>query len=1493
MRIVIDLQGAQTESRFRGIGRYSLSLVTAMAKNARNHEIWLVLNAAFPQSILEIRQEFNGLIPPERIKIFNTSTHVSENNPKNSNRARAAEKIREYFIKNLKPDMVLLTSLFEGFIDDAVTSIGSFSSDIPTAVILYDLIPLLYPSDYLSQDTQAHFYKRKIQSLKNADLLLAISDYSKQSAINTLGFTPEKIVNISTAIEPFFKPCNLQPEEIKALRQEYGITRKIILYVPGGFDARKNIINLLIAYNLLPKKIRSEYQLVITSRMIEESRYHVEKNCRELKFAKDEVILTNYMPNEKLRTLYNLATLFVFPSVCEGFGLPILEAMACGVAVIGSNNSSIPEVIDYNDALFDANSPQSIADKMKQVLQDELFRIQLQKNGREQAKRFSWEESAKRAFDALEKQYETVSHKTNNTFKLNSLNKIKPRLAFVSPLPPERTGIADYSAELIPELLQFFDIELITDQLNIKLPKSLSNLSCHTTKWFNANASCYDRIIYHIGNSPFHSHMLNLLKQHPGVVVLHDFFLSSMLAYEQATGHMPDIWIKHLLHSHGYGAIQQHYNAINNGGIDQAKNLYPCNLEVIQNARGIIVHSNYSKQLASQWYGTHIANDWNIIQLLRTTAESTSRENARKALGINENAFLVCSFGLIDPTKLSHRLVQTWLASKLQANENCELILVGENHGGEYGKSIIDTIHNSSCQNKIRITGWVEKDIYELYLQAADVGVQLRTMSRGETSAAVLDCMNYSLATIINAHGSMAELPSHTAWLLADEFNDEDLISALETLWQDVKKRQQLASYAREYIHSQHSPKKCARQYAEVIEAIYQNTNVHDLVKSIATLDHTTTTNTDLIRISQAISASCKPETTPRQLLIDVTTITHTDLKCGIERVVRAQLLEFIKNPPAGYRVEPIYLSNTGDSWHYRYACQYTLKLLGINTYSNSADLPVDVSSDDVFYGLDYAPTEIIQAARSGLFTHWRSLGISINILVYDLLPTVKPQFFPPNANQIHTDWLREISSFADQLIGISYSVVDELYQWLEENPALRSQPLKLCAAPLGADLIASAPSLGLPSSAIVTLKKIKQACSFLMVGTIEPRKGHLQILEAFEHLWQQGHPVTLVIVGKEGWKQLPNHQRRTIPTIIKKLSHHPELGKRLIWIQDASDEYLQEIYLASTCFVSASEGEGFGLPLIEAARYGLPIISRDLPVFKEIAQDNAAYFKGQDSTDLADFIKHWLKLYSHGTIPMSNNIKWNTWEQNAEKVKSILLNQTSGRVWAPLNVKRKALDDHLHLIHAARVEMVNTLLPSGDFILDLGGANSPLYKMNYPHSFKKLTLIDLPVDERHEYYKDIVVDDDCKSGQVVIRYTDMTTLEDIQDNSVDFVWSGQSIEHVPYEKAIRMCQEVYRVLKKGGAFCLDTPNRYLTQIHTRPIGGGFIHPEHFIEYFPEQLKEILAKAGFLIKNALGICEMPETVATNQFQYSDFMFGKKITDNIKNSYIQFFHCEKI
>ncbi|KYP79849.1 glycosyltransferase family 4 protein [Ferroacidibacillus organovorans] len=219
--------------------------------------------------------------------------------------------------------------------------------------------------------------------------------------------------------------------------------------------------------------------------------------------------------------------------------------------------------------------------------------------------------------------------------------------------------------------------------------------------------------------------------------------------------------------------------------------------------------------------------------------------------------------------------------------------------------------------------------------------------------------------------------------------------------------------------------------------------------------------------------------------------------------------------------------------------------------------------------------------------------------------------------------------------------------KWLHDNGTERLRPYKITWSHLGADVENSIPSMGLPNNADQNLTNIYRRKSFLMVGTVEPRKGYMQTVLAFERLWAEEIDVNLIIVGKQGWM---------VETLIEKIRKHPELNRRLLWLEGISDEYLEKIYSSSTCLIAASEGEGFGLPLIEAAQHKLPIIARDIPVFREVAEEHAFYFHGKDPIDLAYAIKDWIKLYDQDMHPKSDDMHWLTWKEAAKNMLDILL---------------------------------------------------------------------------------------------------------------------------------------------------------------------------------------------------------------------------------------------
>jgi glycosyltransferase involved in cell wall biosynthesis len=173
------------------------------------------------------------------------------------------------------------------------------------------------------------------------------------------------------------------------------------------------------------------------------------------------------------------------------------------------------------------------------------------------------------------------------------------------------------------------------------------------------------------------------------------------------------------------------------------------------------------------------------------------------------------------------------------------------------------------------------------------------------------------------------------------------------------------------------------------------------------------------------------------------------------------------------------------------------------------------------------------------------------------------------------------------------------------------------------------------------------------MVGTLEPRKGYLQAIEAFTQLWENGVDVNLVIVGRAGWQQLPPDQQRSIPQLLARLANHPEKGRRLFWLDGPSDEFLELIYSSVNGLLAASEDEGFGLPLIEAAQKGLPILARDIPVFREVATQNACYFTADDPQQLAAAVVRWVEK---GFQPPSTDMAWLTWQQSAANLQHLLL---------------------------------------------------------------------------------------------------------------------------------------------------------------------------------------------------------------------------------------------
>lgn len=263
------------------------------------------------------------------------------------------------------------------------------------AITLHDIIPLRMP-ETVSDRYLRIFNEELPKMLKNCEGIITVSEFSKEDISKEFNFPKDKIYVTHLAAEDIYKPMDKFICK-NLLKNKYNINDDFILYV-GGFSPRKNIIGLIEAFSLIHPSKRKNKKLVITGKKgLSYSKY--QKRADDLKIS-DDVIFTDFIPLEDLPLFYNCADVLVYPSFYEGFGLPPLEAMACGTPVIASNVTSLPEVC-YNSALLiNPYNIDELSSLIEQVINDNNLSLSLTNKSLSRSKNFSWNNTAKKTINA-------------------------------------------------------------------------------------------------------------------------------------------------------------------------------------------------------------------------------------------------------------------------------------------------------------------------------------------------------------------------------------------------------------------------------------------------------------------------------------------------------------------------------------------------------------------------------------------------------------------------------------------------------------------------------------------------------------------------------------------------------------------------------------------------------------------------------------------------------------------------------------------------------------------------------------------------------------------------------------------------------------------------------------------------------------------------------------------------------------------------------------
>ncbi len=263
----------------------------------------------------------------------------------------------------------------------------------PVVVTIHDLAFEHLPETF----TRRGSFQLKLtvrRTARRAARIATVSEFSRQDLLRTYDLPPEKVVVTYNGIESHFTPQPSSPNEAAAIRARFRIARDYILTV-GSLQPRKNLVRLIRAYaKLRGERADFSHQLVVVGRKL----WLADSIFDEVKRQRwaDDVILTGYVADEDLPALYRGAAAFVYPSLFEGFGLPPVEAMACGTPVVTSNTSSLPEVTGTAAFLIDPHRDDQIADALLQIVNDRSLRLRLRAAGLEQAKRFTWREAAEK-----------------------------------------------------------------------------------------------------------------------------------------------------------------------------------------------------------------------------------------------------------------------------------------------------------------------------------------------------------------------------------------------------------------------------------------------------------------------------------------------------------------------------------------------------------------------------------------------------------------------------------------------------------------------------------------------------------------------------------------------------------------------------------------------------------------------------------------------------------------------------------------------------------------------------------------------------------------------------------------------------------------------------------------------------------------------------------------------------------------------------------------
>ena len=597
------------------------------------------------------------------------------------------------------------------------------------AAVLYDFIPAEHPGRYLGDPDSLYRYAAAMKWLEAYSVFFPISRHVGAEAIHRLGIAPRQAVVTGVALRPGFER---RLDDVGGAASRPRDAGRYILFVGGG-DARKNLETVLDAFQRLGREAWKGARLVIGGGYPQAWQERVLAACRQ-RGPTDAIQFLDHVDDEELASLYEGAAVTVVASVSEGFSMPVIEAIACGSPVLVSDIPVHRELVEAAECRFDPHDAGELAEKLGRALRHD---VRAGADSRETARRFTSAAVGARFWQGLTQAFREFPARRPRANVAR-----RKRIAFVTPFPPDRSGVADYSASTVAALGRIADVDVYTDQ---PAPASADGVRAFhpisAAAWLRPD---YDAVVAVIGNSHFHTKIVDLQRRFGGACIVHDNRLAEVTAATKGVEYLRDQAERFLGRSVPSGEV---HAWLANPGLLPA----PFFDDVLPHARPMIVHSRGIQATVRSLYGTEVEYlPFSVYREFAADArQPENRAAARRRLRIPEEQTVVVSLGIVDRVKLPETCVDAVGILK-QKGRDCHFYFVGES-SAEMRSELERRAQQSGVASRLHFMDhWLSDGEYRDYLVAADMGVQLRSHFFGGLSGALLDCVVSGLPTVAN-----------------------------------------------------------------------------------------------------------------------------------------------------------------------------------------------------------------------------------------------------------------------------------------------------------------------------------------------------------------------------------------------------------------------------------------------------------------------------------------------------------------------------------------------------------------------------------------------------------------------------------------------------------------------------------------------------------------------------------------------------------------------